>query len=55
MPLPGLAAYAMSKSACRGLARGSGAGIRSRGITVNVVQRVPIDTEMNPADGPMKS
>ncbi|WP_158896578.1 MULTISPECIES: SDR family oxidoreductase [unclassified Pseudomonas] len=54
MPLPGLAAYAMSKSALQGLARGLARDFGSRGITVNVVQPGPIDTEMNPADGPMK-
>lgn len=54
MPLPGLAAYAMSKSALQGLARGLARDFGPRGITVNVVQPGPIDTEMNPADGPMK-
>ena len=34
----------------RGLARDFG----DRGITVNVVQPGPVDTDMNPADGPMK-
>ena len=33
----------------RGLARDFGA----RGITVNCIQPGPVDTDMNPADGPM--
>lgn len=54
MPVPGLAAYAVSKSALQGVARGLARDFGPRGITVNVVQPGPIDTEMNPADGPMK-
>lgn len=54
MPVPGLAAYAVSKSALQGLARGLARDFGPRGITVNVVQPGPIDTEMNPTDGPMK-
>ncbi len=50
MPLPGMASYALSKSALQGMARDFG----PRGITINVVQPGPIDTEANPADGPMK-
>lgn len=34
----------------RGLARDLG----GRGITVNNIQPRPVDTDMNPADGPMK-
>lgn len=54
MPLPGMAAYALSKSALQGLARGLARDFGPRGITVNVVQPGPIDTDANPADGPMK-
>ena len=54
MPLPGMASYAMSKSALQGLARGLARDFGPRGITVNVVQPGPIDTDANPADGPMK-
>ncbi|KTT13751.1 oxidoreductase [Pseudomonas oryzihabitans] len=54
MPVPGLAAYAVSKSALQGLARGLARDFGPRGITVNVVQPGPIDTDMNPAEGPMK-
>ncbi|MBE7211453.1 MAG: SDR family oxidoreductase [Gluconacetobacter diazotrophicus] len=54
MPFPGLASYALSKSALQGLARGLARDLGPRGITINVVQPGPIDTEANPADGPMK-
>ena len=53
-PFPGMAAYAMTKSAMQGLARGLARDLGSRAITVNVVQPGPVDTDMNPADGPMK-
>ena len=54
MPFPGLTSYAVSKSAVQGLARGLSRDLGPRGITVNVVQPGPVDTDMNPADGPMK-
>lgn len=54
MPLPGMASYALSKSAMQGLARGLARDFGPRGITINVVQPGPIDTDANPADGPMK-
>lgn len=54
MPIPGMAAYALSKSALQGLARGLARDFGPREITVNVVQPGPIDTDANPADGPMK-
>lgn len=54
MPIEGLASYALSKSALQGLARGLARDLGARGITVNVVQPGPIDTDLNPADGPMK-
>jgi cyclic-di-GMP-binding biofilm dispersal mediator protein len=54
MPVPGMASYAVSKSAMQGLARGLARDFGPRGITVNVVQPGPIDTDANPADGPMK-
>ncbi len=37
-----------------GLARGSARDFGPRGITVNVVQPGPIDTDANPENGPMK-
>lgn len=54
MPFPGLTSYAVSKSAMQGLARGLSRDLGPRGITVNVVQPGPVDTDMNPANGPMK-
>lgn len=54
MPMAGMAAYALSKSALQGLARGLARDFGPREITVNVVQPGPIDTDANPADGPMK-
>ncbi|MGI2035752.1 SDR family oxidoreductase [Rhizobium panacihumi] len=54
MPFPGGAAYALTKSAVQGLARGLARDFGPRNITVNVIQPGPIDTDMNPADGPMK-
>lgn len=53
MPVPGMAAYALSKSALQGMARGLARDFGPRGITVNVVQPGPIDTDANPAEGPM--
>lgn len=54
MPVPGMASYALSKSALQGMARGLARDFGPRGITINVVQPGPIDTEANPEDGPMK-
>lgn len=54
MPVPGMASYAVSKSALQGLARGLARDFGPRGITINVVQPGPVDTDANPADGPMK-
>lgn len=50
---PGATAYALSKSAVQGIARGLARDFGPRGITVNVVQPGPVDTDMNPASGPM--
>jgi 3-oxoacyl-[acyl-carrier protein] reductase len=44
--------YAATKAAVAGLTRGAARDLGPRGITVNVVQPGPIDTDMNPADGP---
>lgn len=50
----GLSAYALTKSAVQGLVRGLAREFGPRGITVNAVQPGPVDTDMNPADGPLK-
>lgn len=54
MPMPGAAGYALSKSAIQGLVRGLARDLGDKEITVNNVQPGPVDTDMNPADGPMK-
>ena len=54
MPVPGMASYALSKSALQGLARGLARDFGPRGITINIVQPGPIDTDANPENGPMK-
>ena len=51
-PFQGGAAYAASKAAVAGLTRGAARDLGARGVTVNVVQPGPVDTDMNPADGP---
>ena len=53
VPFPGLAVYSASKGAVALFSKGLARDLGSRGITVNVVQPGPIDTDMNPADGPM--
>jgi len=52
MPFAGGAAYALSKSALQGMARGLARDFGPRGITINIVQPGPIDTDPNPAEGP---
>jgi 3-oxoacyl-[acyl-carrier protein] reductase len=49
---PGASLYAMSKSALIGLTKGMARDLGPRGITVNLVHPGPVDTDMNPADGP---
>jgi 3-oxoacyl-[acyl-carrier protein] reductase len=49
---PGMTLYAMSKAALIGMSKGLARDLGPRGITSNVVQPGPIDTDMNPADGP---
>jgi 3-oxoacyl-[acyl-carrier protein] reductase len=52
MPFAGGSVYAMTKAAVSGLTRGLARDLGPRGITVNNVQPGPIDTDMNPANGP---
>ena len=52
VPFGGGAVYAATKAAVAGLTRGVARDLGPRGITVNLVQPGPIDTDMNPADGP---
>ena len=44
--------YAMTKAAVAGLTRGLARDLGPQGITVNNVQPGPVDTDMNPANGP---
>lgn len=53
MPFAGGAAYALTKSAVQGMARGLARDFGAKGITVNVIQPGPTSTDMNPEDGPM--
>jgi NAD(P)-dependent dehydrogenase (short-subunit alcohol dehydrogenase family) len=48
---PGITIYSMTKGAVSNLARGLARDLGPRGITVNVVEPGPIDTDMNPASG----
>jgi len=52
MPTPGGSLYAMSKTALTGLTKGMARDLGPKGITVNLVQPGPVDTDMNPAGGP---
>lgn len=54
MPFPGDAAYALTKSGVQGMVRGLAREFGPRGITIDAVQPGPVDTDLNPADGPMK-
>ncbi|MER6998815.1 SDR family oxidoreductase [Streptomyces sp. NPDC000410] len=52
VPGPGGTLYAMSKSALIGLTKALARELGDRGITANIVHPGPVDTDMNPADGP---
>lgn len=54
-PGAGLTLYAASKAALGGLVRGLARDLAPRGITANLVQPGPVDTERNPARGPHAS
>ncbi|MDZ4791996.1 MAG: 3-oxoacyl-ACP reductase family protein [Hyphomicrobiales bacterium] len=51
VPFNGGALYAATKFAVQGFTRGWAREFGPKGITVNVVQPGPIDTDMNPASG----
>lgn len=53
VPWPGFSVYGMSKAAIVGLTKGLARDLGPRGITVNNVQPGPVNTDMNPADGPL--
>jgi len=52
VPFSGFALYSMSKTALIGLTKGLGRELGARGITVNLVNPGPTDTDASPADGP---
>jgi 3-oxoacyl-[acyl-carrier protein] reductase len=52
MPFAGGSVYALTKGAVAGFTRGLARDLGPRGITVNNIQPGPVDTDMNPADGP---
>lgn len=54
IPFAGGAAYGMTKSAVQGMVRGLARDFGDRNITVNNVQPGPVNTDLNPEDGPMK-
>jgi 3-oxoacyl-[acyl-carrier protein] reductase len=51
VPFPGLAGYAATKAAVVGYTKGWARDLGPKGITVNVVQPGPINTDMNPDNG----
>ncbi|MFD9161318.1 3-oxoacyl-ACP reductase family protein [Streptomyces sp. NPDC059558] len=52
VPGPGATLYTMSKSALIGFNKALARELGGRGITANLVHPGPVDTDMNPADGP---
>jgi 3-oxoacyl-[acyl-carrier protein] reductase len=50
-PWRGIADYSATKAAVAAYTRGWARDLGSKGITVNVIQPGPIDTDMNPANG----
>jgi len=52
VPFVGGSVYALTKGAIAGFTRGLARDLGPRGITVNNIQPGPVDTDLNPADGP---
>ncbi|EFL23298.1 short-chain dehydrogenase/reductase family oxidoreductase [Streptomyces himastatinicus ATCC 53653] len=52
VPFEGGSLYALTKAGVAGFTRALAREVGRRGITVNNVQPGPVDTDMNPADGP---
>lgn len=52
MPSSGGSLYGMSKSALVGLTKGMARDLGPKGITVNIIHPGPVNTDMNPSDGP---
>jgi len=53
VPFAGITVYAATKAAMESFTRGLARELGPRDITVNLVRPGPIDTDMNPADGPL--
>lgn len=51
-PGPGVSTYGATKAAVAGLVRGWARDLAPRNILVNVIQPGPVDTDLNPAEGP---
>jgi len=52
VPFVGGSVYALTKAAIAGFTRGLARDLGPRGITINNIQPGPVDTDMNPAEGP---
>lgn len=52
VPFAGGSVYALTKGAVASFTRGLARDLGPRGITVNNIQPGPVDTKMNPANGP---
>ncbi|MGY3339593.1 3-oxoacyl-[acyl-carrier protein] reductase [Streptomyces filamentosus] len=52
VPGPGGTLYTLSKAALVGLNRALARELGGRGITANIIHPGPVDTDLNPADGP---
>ncbi|MCB5424479.1 SDR family oxidoreductase [Altererythrobacter sp. CC-YST694] len=52
LPFTHGALYSATKAALVGLTKGAARDLGPRGITANVIEPGPIDTDLNPADGP---
>ena len=52
IPAPGFASYGASKAAVSALVKGWARDLGPRGVLVNAIQPGPVDTDMNPSDGP---
>ena len=53
VPFGGLTVYSATKSALESFTRGLARELGPREVTVNLVRPGPVDTDMNPADGPL--
>ncbi len=52
IPFAGASVYTLTKAALAGFTHGLARDLGHRGITVNNIQPGPVDTDMNPSDGP---